>query len=512
MEDSQVLDAESKSAPLQAPEAIIQTSESIAPQNETPNKNIYGGPSPVVGEQDHVSDITRNINRSDYNTSSAVDQSAEPVVSTISTTKGNVTEPTYWKDHYGMEDTYKAKEGEDYSWNRLAQERSQYTYNQEATQVLSDYAKSMAEIKEAGAQAMDQYFSAVYGANQTADKMGWSGGQVTSNDAKTAFLKASTAAGMFDKFELQKYGVDSQLQVARMYADANMEALALDLYQDAIDTAVREAELTGYYIAPECSEMMKQQKVAQDIIKDPNASKADKQRANNVIGAANNYFDKLGFERDPKTGQYIGIKTLGTLEFEETKRNNQIQEKLTEDANQIAREGVDATRQAANNSYILGLRQLEANQNLSERMDWIEATKMYGSNGFAKDGNGNYREVNIVSEHDGKVYGTIDGKLYEYTPEGGVLTKGKELDSSKYFSNGYQPRSVDGHGEVKTSGTKIVVQDNVNNKAVTQNLWKTSDGKYWIWDGVNNKYHEVKGDTLTVTIDKNKNFKVDSWE
>lgn len=370
IEDSQVLDAESKAAPLQAPEAIHETTTTIAPQNETPNKNIYGGPSPVVGEKDHANEISTNINRSDYSFKSPVDKSKEPTVTTVSTTKGNVTDKTEWQAHYGMDDTYKAKANEDYSWNKIAQERAQYTYEQEATQVLSDYAKSMMEIKEAGSQAMDQYFSAAYSANQTADKMGWSGGQVTSNDAKTAFLKAGTAAGMYDKFELQKYGVESQLTVARLYAEANMEALALDMYQDAIDLAVREAELVGYYIAPEASEIMKQQQVANDILNDKNSTAQERQRANQVIGAGNAYFDKLGFERD-EFGHYKGIKTLSHLEFLETKRANQRQEQLQNDANKIAkdavaaqREGIAAQKQIANAQLRLAERQFAAEQQL----------------------------------------------------------------------------------------------------------------------------------------------------
>ena len=423
MEDSQVLDAESKAAPLQAPEAIHETSQTITPKNETPTKNIYGGPSPVVGEKNHADEISTQINRSDYSFKSPVDNSKEPTVTTVSTTKGNVTDKAYWQAHYGMNDTYKAKAGEDYSWNKLAQERSQYTYEQEATQVLSDYAKSMAEIKEAGSEAMEQYFSAAYSANQTADKMGWQGGQVTSNDAKTAFLKASTAARMYDKFELQKYGVESQLTVARLYAEANMEALALDLYQDAINTAVREAELTGWYIAPEASEIMKQQKVANEILANKNSSEAERQRANSVIGAGNAYFDKLGFQKD-EYGHYIGVETLANLEYQETVRANKENERLQQDANDIARDAVAATREATAASTRLGELQLQQTYALTEATKRLGA--MQSANAFkASDGNyysevtkinGTYQNVYDVQEKNGKYYGKINGDTYQLTP------------------------------------------------------------------------------------------------
>ena len=426
MED-QVLDAESKAAPLQAPEAIIQTSDSVVVNNETPNKNIYGG-SPVIGEKNYADSISTDITRSDYDMKSKVDKSMEPTVTTISTTKGNITDRTPWESYYEMEDQYAAEEGNDYSWNDIAKHRSQYVYEQQANQVLSDYAKSMSEIKEAGAQAMDQYFGAAYSANQTADKMGWQGGQVTSNDAKTAFLKASTAANLYNKFELQEYGVDSQLEVARMYAEANMEALALDIYQDELNKAVREAELVGYYISPEASEMMKQREVANKILDNPNSTLEQRQRANTVIGASNAYFDKYEFSKD-ENGNYIGIEVLANLEFKETKRANQEQERLQEDANQIADKAANAAVRSANtatNTYIYNVNQTEK---MTADDAYTEAATQYGtakvgtsnvgSFVMTRDKNGNYgyKGVTDVFTVDNKgytsIYGKVNGTYYE---------------------------------------------------------------------------------------------------
>ena len=62
------------------------------------------------------------------------------------------------------------------------------------------------------------------------------------------------------------------------------------------------------------------------------------------------------------------------------------------------------------------------------------------------------------------------------------------------FSNGYQPDNINGQkltktGETTTVKTSIKYGDNKGQKvSVTQNIWKTPDGKKWIWDGVNNKY------------------------
>lgn len=438
MEDTQVLDADAqREAPLQSPEPIQQNEGSQVLATSTAVKQPGSVAQPQVGEANHASDISTQINRSDYSFKSPQDQSKEPTVTTQSTTKGNVTDRVTWEDHYGMEDTYKADASQDYEWNKIAQHRAQYTYEQEATQVLSDYAKSMNEIKEAGSQAMDQYFAAAYGANQTADKMGWQGGQVTSNDSKTAFLKASTAANMYNKFELQKYGVESQLTVARLYAEANMEALALDLYQDAIDVAAREADLTGYYISPEASEIMKQQKVAQDILDKKDSTEAERNRAKQVIAAGNSYFDKLGFEKDDK-GHYIGVKTLARLEFLETLRANQENERLQADANKIAEDAVAATREGIaaqnywnNKNYELGLRQIEATERQTEVMNRNQAISSYGNYSAYQDSQGNWRQItNTRDQGNGTVYGMMDGKEYIFKKDGsGALINPEEVGS-----------------------------------------------------------------------------------
>ncbi len=455
MEDTQVLDANSKAGPLQAPEAIDDNAflNSIQPQNSAPTKNIYAGTPGLVGEKDHASEIANNINRNNYDYKSAVDSSKEPTVTTQSTTKHNVTPETTWSDTMTMDDRFKMTDNADYSWNKLAQERGQSVYNQEATQVLSDYAKSMQAINEAANQAMDQFFSAMYGSNQTADKMGWDGGgQATSEERKTAFLKAATAASMYTKDELQRYGVESQLSVARMYAETDMKAYALELYQDELDKAIRESELTGFYIAPEASEIMKQEKVAQDILNNPNATKADKDRANKVKSAAYAYYDKLGFEKEwtnPDTGEveeYPGVKILSMYELEETKRANLRNEELQRQANEIAEQ---ARIDSNNNAY--ELRKLQKDQ-----LDRIE---------------------NMDKENQDR-YNAQQNEIWSQLG---------------YFKNGYQPKWVDNNGPVSETGNKITVTTK-SGETKSQNLWKTPNQKYWVWDGSIREYVEVGKD------------------
>ena len=71
---------------------------------------------------------------------------------------------------------------------------------------------------------------------------------------------------------------------------------------------------------------------------------------------------------------------------------------------------------------------------------------------------------------------------------GGSLPEGnaKQQTSSKskwgYFSNGYQPKGIDGHGALSKSGHTITV----NGK--NQNVWKAEDGSTWYWDGSVRQY------------------------
>lgn len=67
------------------------------------------------------------------------------------------------------------------------------------------------------------------------------------------------------------------------------------------------------------------------------------------------------------------------------------------------------------------------------------------------------------------------------------------------FSNGYQPKGIDGHGSLSKTGQTINVQigesdtyneltgkkDKVFNK---QNVWKAEDGTKWVWDGTTRTY------------------------
>lgn len=436
MENSEVLNQETtvpKDGPVQPDVAPVEAAPAVLEQT---TNNMYTSGKTVtqpIGEKDHASEIAMTNEEAsktyDYN-SQGVKVYDESVTTTTHQSTGKEPLSAEWKSQYGMDDQYKATDDSEYSWNKLAAEMSQTTYDQEANQYRAESIAAKQEIDAAAASAWNNYFAAEYSARQTQDKMGWSGGQKQASDLQVSFLQAESAANMYTQDELQRYGVESKLSIARMYADANQKALALDYYQDAVNQAVSEANLTGYYVPPEASEMFIQQDAAEKILADPFATADAKARANSVIANCEQYYANLGFEKGTRTDEngkvvteWRGIKTLATLQHEETVRNNKVNEELQRQANDIAGQQLQATRDS--------IAVQEANLRLAqETQNYIEGQKIIqqGTKYEAKDKDNYYfndkgERIDIDPDEKGK------GRLYKhngkwyYTVNEGTKTK-----------------------------------------------------------------------------------------
>jgi hypothetical protein len=431
MENSEVLNQDTtvpKDGPEQKDVAPVEGGPAVLEQNTNMYTQAKGVTQPV-GEKDHASEIAmtnEEANKTyDYN-SQGVKVYDESVTTTTHQSTGKQPLSAEWQSQYGMDDAYKAKDGEDYSWNKLAAEMAQTTYDQEANQYRAESIAAKQEIDAAAASAWNNYFAAEYSARQTQDKMGWSGGQKQASDLQVQFLQAENAANMYTQDELQRYGVESKLSIARMYADANQKALALDYYQDAVNQAVSEANLTGYYVPPEASEMFIQQDAAEKILADPFSTEDAKARAKSVIANCEQYYANLGFERGTRTDangkvvtEWRGIKTLATLQHEETVRNNKIIEDLQRQANDIAGQQLQATKDS--------IKVQQSNLRLAqETQNWIEGQKIIenGINKPAKDGDNYYIDDKgnthpIPKDTDGnKSLYEYNGKWYYSVMEG----------------------------------------------------------------------------------------------
>ena len=108
-----------------------------------------------------------------------------------------------------------------------------------------------------------------------------------------------------------------------------------------------------------------------------------------------------------------------------------------------------------------------------------------GGNGGGGDAGSDFEKAvfSRVDENGNYVF-YIGGKERTYAPGVNPYTGSKNGDT-KYgtFSNGYQPNNVGGKKLSKSGITDVV-------NGVTQNVWKTPDGKLWIWDGTKNRYLE----------------------
>ena len=355
MENSEVLDTPEvtpKDGPIQQDvDAINDKAPAVLEQDTNMYTSAKAPQQVVVGEKDHTKDIMNNQEASKtygYTSQQAKDYDKTVNTTTVQSTGANMS--ATWDAEFKMGKEYTAKEGEDYSWNKLAAEMAQLDYDQEANQARYESIQAKQELDKAASSAWNDYFASAYSARQTQEKMGWTGGQRTASDLQVAFLKAETASNMYTQDEMQKYGVETKLGIARMYAEANQKTLALQYYQDAIDQALSEADQTGWYIPPEAAEMFKQQEIARQIASKPDATYEEKQRAEQVNKACQAYYDNLGFQRGyayDENGnvvtEYYGIKTLATLTYEETVRNNKVNEELQREANDISRQNLAAT-------------------------------------------------------------------------------------------------------------------------------------------------------------------------
>ena len=111
---------------------------------------------------------------------------------------------------------------------------------------------------------------------------------------------------MYGQMELQKYGYDTSLAAARLAYDTQKYDLALEYYNTALSRAVSEAEITGYYVSPETSEMLNEYSIASRIMNDDTATAEDKARADKILASVYDWFESNGISKQ-------GVETYSHL-------------------------------------------------------------------------------------------------------------------------------------------------------------------------------------------------------
>ena len=204
-----------------------------------------------------------------------------------------------------------AAEGTEYSWNEKAEERAGLDYQSAVLESKSNYLANRQQIESQAQEAQNQYAMKQYSQNQSNEKAGWTGGYILDTDRQVEYLKATIQAQMYGQMELQKYGYDTSLAAARLAYDTNKYDLALEYYNTALSRAVSEAEITGYYVSPETSEMLDEYSIASRILNDETSTQEEKDRANSVLNAVYNWFEDNGISKQ-------GVETYSHIVEERT--------------------------------------------------------------------------------------------------------------------------------------------------------------------------------------------------
>lgn len=237
-----------------------------------------------------------------------LDQYKDPNIDNQYATKPNTTTETS-KSSTGS--GLSAAKGTTYSWDTKAEERAGLDYETAVLESKSNYLTNRQELESQGQQMQNQVAMNQYSKNQSAEKAGWTGGYVLDTERQMAYLKQTIQSQMYGQMELQKYGYDTSLAAARLAYDTNKYDLALEYYNTALSRAVSEAEITGYYVSPETSEMLNEYSIASRILNDDTASAEDKQRADKVIASVYEWFEANGISKQ-------GVETYSHLVEERT--------------------------------------------------------------------------------------------------------------------------------------------------------------------------------------------------
>lgn len=236
-----------------------------------------------------------------------VDNIGENPVNRYSSTPETTTDSKKSATGSGLE----AALGTNYSWDKQAEDRANLNYKSDVLNAKANYLTNRQTIESQGQGMQQQVDMQKYTNNQSADKVGWTGGYVLDTERQMNYLKASIQAQMYGQMELQRYGYDTALASARLAYDTNRYDLALQYYNTALSRAISEAEVTGYYVSPETQEMLNEYSIASKVLNDDTASEEDKLRADKVLSSVYSWFEDHGISKN-------GVETYSHIVEERT--------------------------------------------------------------------------------------------------------------------------------------------------------------------------------------------------
>ena len=216
------------------------------------------------------------------------------------------------KDGLTREQVLKAKGTDDslikpFSFMDQGRDAAQIQYDADALKAEQNALFARQEFMREAEQGQTQKDVQKYLDNQSAEKAGWTGGYRLDQDRQRQYLEATVQASMYNAQEMQKFGLESSLQAARLAYEQGKTALAMEYYKLELDRSMNEAQLTGIYFSPEQKDMLGQLRAAEDTYNNLTVSTEDKDRAGKIINSIENWFSTNGLSKE-------GIRTLAKLD------------------------------------------------------------------------------------------------------------------------------------------------------------------------------------------------------
>ena len=182
------------------------------------------------------------------------------------------------------------------SWESTAKEISESQFKVDLNKAKQTMLRSAQQVQSEGQQSQTELALGEYMRGQSAEKAGWTGGYMLDQKRQGDYLKASIQAQMYGAQELQKFGMDTQLEAARLSYDLGKQNLAYKLYQDAQQMAVTEAQMFGYYVSPEIRDLLNQRTAAQSVLSDMGSTEEDKNRAQKILDQVDVWFGEQNLD------------------------------------------------------------------------------------------------------------------------------------------------------------------------------------------------------------------------
>lgn len=410
-----------------------------------------------------------------------VEQEKQEALNNVNDTYNNMINQTdkYYQDQIDASNQYAEQQ------KQLQQENTDFIIDkieQEKEKTEKDYIK-----EQKGAYVDWQKQSNQYGAN--AEQLAASGMQNTgySESSQTSMYNQyqGRVATARESFNNAVVNYNNSIKEAQL---ANNSALAEIAYK-ALQTQL-ELSLQGFQYKNELINTQLQMKNEtedryyarwQDVLSQMNQ---ENQFAESIRQYEQNYkLQTEQFEEEKRQFQLSYDQQI--KEFNESIRqfNEEIARLKKKDAEEYAMEiqrlelqkqQMEQAKKEADREYELKQKQMEQEQSNWEKEYALAKYSTYASNSpVYSDTTGESSQVNTAY---------YQGSLNPDTKYGTFATTDK---------NGvrYQPNNVGGN---KLSKAGLTIENN----GVTQNVWKTDDGKYYYWEGRQNKYISIPAKTV----------------